>query len=115
MIYRVILSRRAVNDLDESYLWAVRHAPFTAAAWRARFYDKLQTLTKNPQRCGFARENRKVPIEIRQLLFGKRPNIYRVLFTLDGGVVRILRIRRAQQRFLSRRELDEASGPELPE
>ncbi len=115
MIYRVILLSRAVGDIDDAYLWAVRQAPFTAKAWRDRFHAKLQTLANNPQRCGFARENRTLDFELRQLLYGKRPNIFRVLFTIDGDEVRILRIRRAQRRFLTRRELNEASKPDISE
>jgi len=55
-----------------------------------------------------ARENRKVDIELREYLFGKRPFVFRVIFTIDGETVRILRIRRAQRRFLTRDEIDEA-------
>lgn len=114
MTYRVVFLNRAVGDLDNAYRWAIRHAPFTAAAWLDRFRKKLQSLAVNPHRCGFARENRKMSFEVRQILFGHKPSVFRVLFTIAGDEVRVLRIRRAQRRFLTRRELDEANEPEPP-
>jgi hypothetical protein len=47
---------------------------------------------------------------LRELHFGKRPNVFRVVFTIDGNTVRILRIRRAQRRWLTRRQTEDASG-----
>jgi len=109
--YRVRLQRLATNDLDDAYTWAARHAPQTAARWLERFRTALETLDANPQRCPLAKEDAKVDIELREFHFGKRPNVFRVLFTIDGDVVRILRIRRAQRRWLTRRQIEEASEP----
>lgn len=106
MTYQVILQRLAEQDLSEAYSWAAKHAPRTAGRWLDRFQEALGTLAHQPQRCALAKENGKVEVEIRQFLFGKRPSVFRVLFTIDGNTVRILRIRRAQRRFLSRREID---------
>ncbi len=103
---QVIIQRLAENDLEEYYLWAARHAPETAARWLNHFHAELQTLAENPQRCPLAPENGKVTREIRQLLFGRRPNVYRAIFTIDGNTVRVLRIRRASRRFLTKRELE---------
>ena len=109
MNYRVVLQRLAVQDLDEAYTWAARNAPETAARWLDRFRDALKTLDTNPQRCPLAREVRKVVVELREFLFGRKPNVFRVVFTIDGETVRVLRIRRAQRRFLSRKQIEEAA------
>jgi plasmid stabilization system protein ParE len=106
MRHRVIIQRLAEDDLEEYYLWAAQHAPETAARWLKRFQAELQTLADNPQRCALAPENGKVTREIRQLLFGRRPNVFRAVFTIDGETVRVLRIRRASRRFLTKRELE---------
>jgi plasmid stabilization system protein ParE len=74
MTYRVILQRLAVQDLDDAFVWAGRKAPATAARWLDRFQAALQRLDTNPQRCPRAREQRKVDIELREILFGKKPN-----------------------------------------
>ncbi len=50
-----------------------------------------------------------MPVELREILFGRRPNVYRVIFLIDGDTVRVLRIRRAQRRPLTRKQFDEAS------
>ena len=89
-----------------------RRVPVTAAKWLDRFEQALVSLDRHPQRCPLARESSKTDVELREFLFGKKPNVFRVLFTIDQEVVRVLRIRRAQRRFLSRKEIDEASRPE---
>ena len=108
MTYRVILQRLAVADLQEAYEWAARRAPRTAQRWLKRFEDALQSLERNPQRCPFARENGKVEVELREFLLGKPPFVFRVVFTIDQDAVRILRVRRAQRRFLTKPQIDEA-------
>ena len=109
MTHRVILQRLAWRDLNEAYAWAARNAPVTAARWLDRFQTALQTLEKNPQRCPLAKENSKVDFELREFLFGRRPNVFRAIFTIDADTVRILRIRRAQRRYLSREQIEDAS------
>ena len=106
MKYMVRLQQLAETDLEEAYLWAAKHAPATAARWLARFHEALQTLAVNPQRCGFAPEHKKLNRELRQYLFGRKPNVFRSVFLTDGQIVRILRIRRASRRPLTRKELD---------
>jgi len=108
MTFRVILQRLATEDLQEAYQRAAKQAPLAAARWLDRFESSLQTLEQNPGRCPFARENMKVDVELREFLFGKRPYVFRVIFTVDGEIVRILRVRRAQRRFLTRNEVKQA-------
>lgn len=108
MTYHVLLQRLARADLAESYAHAARRAPLTADRWLDRFQRALGTLGHNPQRCPFARENGKVELELREFHFGKRPNVFRVIFTIDGPLVRVLRIRRAQRRLLTRRQIEDA-------
>jgi plasmid stabilization system protein ParE len=95
-------------------VWAARKAPATAARWLDRFQTALQRLDTNPQRCPRAREQRKVDIELREILFGKTPNVFRVIFMIDADTVRVLRIRRAQRRPLTRKQIDDASKQEKP-
>jgi plasmid stabilization system protein ParE len=57
-----------------------------------------------PKRCPLAREDRYFSQEIRQLIYGKGRNSYRILFTIiennEVATVRILHIRHAAQQTL---------------
>lgn len=61
-----------------------------------------------PKRCPIARENEYFSNEIRQLLYGKGRNSYRIFFTIVEGenilTVRILHIRHAAQQTLGMSE-----------
>jgi plasmid stabilization system protein ParE len=105
MTYQVALLPLAEEDLEAAYLWAAAHAPEAAANWLGRFQAALRTLTEFPERCTLAPEHRKVNRPLRQLLFGKRPNVFRAVFLIENGRVNILRIRRASQKLLAEREL----------
>ena len=57
-----------------------------------------------PKRFPLARENKYFSQEIRQLLYGRGRNLYRILFTIVDGqdisTVRILHIRHSSQQTL---------------
>lgn len=105
----VRLQPAALNDLEEAYQNAANHAPLTAAAWLDRFYDTLQSLSVNPSRCVLAPENSKSNRTLHQLLFGSRPNVFRVVFTIEDNTVWIIRIRRASRRGMSKKDLGESN------
>lgn len=113
MKYQVVVQRLASEDLAAAFAWVYRYAPETATRWLDRFEESLLTLEWQPQRCALARENRRSRRELREFHFGKRPYVFRVLFTIDGDVVRVLRILRAQRRPLSRKEIEKAGEQEL--
>ena len=112
MKYKVVLHARAADDLVEAYDYAARRAPLTASNWMDRFHAALQTLATNPERCGLARESSRSPVELREFHFGPRPYVFRVIFTIDGAAVRVLRVRRAQRRFLTRKQIEDALDPD---
>jgi len=57
-----------------------------------------------PNRCSLARENNNFSQEIRQLIYGRGRNSYRVIFTIleaqDMTTVRILHIRHGSQQTI---------------
>jgi plasmid stabilization system protein ParE len=107
MTYRARLQPPAENDLEEAYLWAAQHAPEAASRWLRRLHEALQALSENPQRCGLALEPKKLKRDLRELHFGTKPNVLGSAFLIEADVVRILRIRRAARRALTRGELSE--------
>ena len=113
MTYSVVLQRLAASDLQAYFDYAAQHSRPDAEQWVKRFRAAIQTLHERPDRCSLASENEKVDVELREFLFGNRPYVFRVIFTLDGLTVRVLRIRRSNRRLLSSDELRDAiSDPE---
>jgi hypothetical protein len=112
MTFHVVMLRHAEQDLEAARRWAARHAPQTTDRWLHRFYQALQTLAENPDRCPIARENDRINIGLREFLFGRKPNVFRVIFVVRANQVRILRIRRAQRRRLSRKDIEQANEPD---
>ncbi len=112
MTYEVVLQRLAVADLQGYYDYAAQHSLVDASRWLDRFQIALQSLNERPDRCRIAQENGKVAAELRDFLFGKRPYVFRVVFTIDGDVVRVSRIRRSQRRSLSAEDLRQALADE---
>ena len=94
----VVVTHRAAAD------WIAERAPKTAEKWFAESAAKLQTLAINPERCTRARESRKMPFELRELLFGRRRQ-WRVLFTVRQDIVLVMAIRHAAQDDVTLEEL----------
>ena len=103
MTYRVVITENAKANPSGYYHYAAQRAPLTAARWLNRFEEALATLAQQPQRCGLAVESDLVRDEIRQLLFGQRPSVYRALFTIVGDEVQSPPYRQQQRRHSDRR------------
>jgi plasmid stabilization system protein ParE len=104
MTYQVVLTDRAARDLDEAYRWYAEQAAEAAVGWYNGFLDALNSLAANPERCPVAAETRKLSVEIRQLLYGRRRR-YRALFLLREQAVVILHIRHTARREASSKDL----------
>ena len=63
------------------------------------------SLQHNPDRCGLAPEAEWYPGQLRQLLYGKRKGVYRILFEIQGETVYILRVRHGSQALLGPGEI----------
>jgi plasmid stabilization system protein ParE len=91
--YRFEISDRARADADEAYAWLAERSPEQAERWYRGLFDQVAILTAHPLRCPLAAENDKFPEEIREGLYGKRRNTYRVIFTIRDDTVVVLYIR----------------------
>ncbi len=100
MAYRVELSSRAIREAEEARDWIAQDSPRRAAAWYQRLLDKIESLKEYPERCPLAPESDAFEEKIRQLLYGKRRGVYRVLFAVRGEVVYIFSIRHSARDFL---------------
>ncbi len=100
--FRVRLSAKAENDVDDVLRWfADQQAEVAAARWLAQLWAKIETLETMPARCSLAAEAADLKIELRELLFGRRNAKYRILFVIERSQVHILHIRRASRDTVS--------------
>ena len=101
MIFRVETTAEAEQDADEILDWLLKqHAGETGLRWFLALEDKIATLSKFPERCQLAPENACFPFEVRQLLYGRKPHTYRILFTIEDETVYVLHIRHGRRRPL---------------
>jgi hypothetical protein len=112
MIHRqVVLLTKAIGDLESAYRYAAAQAPVPATAWLERFQNSIGTLETRADGYPLAPENRRSPVKLQQMQFGRRANIYRVIYFVTPDAVYVVRILRAQRRFLTRREIRDAVEP----
>jgi len=66
-----------------------------AARWFNSLEEAIYTLEHLPRRCPLAPENKKTRLPLRHLLYGRKPNVYRVIYEIDQPrrTVRVLTIR----------------------
>jgi plasmid stabilization system protein ParE len=99
MTFRVDISAQAESDAELIFEWLItQHAGETGARWFSRLDDAIASLAAFPERCSLAPESVQFPFEVRQLLYGRNPHLYRILFTIDGEVVKILHIRHGRRK-----------------
>lgn len=102
MAFRVEISLRAERDLDRILTRLLaEYAGEAGVQWFIGLRKAIYTLNEFPARCPTAPENRTSRREIRQLLYGNRPHIYRVLFTIRDDLVRVTHVRGPKQNTLS--------------
>jgi plasmid stabilization system protein ParE len=99
MDFRVELSDRAQADIAGIYDWLrSQQAGDAGERWFVALKSAIASLARLPSRCPLAPESRESAVEVRQLLYGRRPHVYRVLFAIEGDVVQVLHIRHGRRR-----------------
>ena len=102
MAFRVNPTARATRDLDAILEWLLAHeAGETGLRWFQRMKEAVASVAELPHRCPLAPENKEFPFEVRQLLYGRKPHQYRVLFTIHEDEVIVLHIRHGRRQHLS--------------
>lgn len=98
MKFRVRILRRANADLVNIVDYIHKRSPQGAVAWLDALETATVRLADDAGECSRADEHHRFDIEVKQSLFKtKRGRIYRLLFTVVGNEVRILRIRGSGQ------------------
>ena len=104
MRYEVIVTPEAQEGIRSSFKHIRERAPLNASRWLRGLYDRIDTLERFPERCGFAREREYLEEDLRQLLFKS----HRVVFRIDGArkTVYVLHVRHARRRAAGEIEED---------
>jgi plasmid stabilization system protein ParE len=99
MAFRVKQTPQADHDLDAILDWLLaQQAGEAGQRWFRKLKEAVASLSEFPKRCPLAPENKEFPFEVRQLLYGRKPHMYRVLFTIEADTVVILHIRHGRRR-----------------
>ena len=94
--YRVEPTDMALVDAGEAYFWINEQSEGAALRWYEGLMKAFRSLEKNPLRCPPAPESIFFEEEICQLVYGK----YRILFTVEGEAVYVLRVRHSAREYL---------------
>lgn len=95
--YAIVVRPKAEEDLVAIWAYIARDAAVNADRFLNRLVMAIEDLRRFPEACPVARESKAFGFVIRQRLVGR----YRVLFTVHGNKVRVLRVRSTSQEFLS--------------
>lgn len=114
MAYKVKLTVPAENDLYAAFGRIREAAPISAEKWLRGFFAALQTREEMPARCPLISEAEELGHLTRELLYGKRTNVYRIIFDVqeqseEGQIVRVLRVWHGSRDAIDAADID--TGP----
>jgi plasmid stabilization system protein ParE len=99
MAFRVEISAQAESDAEAILEWLTsQHSGETGIRWFLALENAIASLAAFPERCSRAPESARFPFEVRQLLYGRKPHVYRILFTIEGQTVNVLHIRHGRRK-----------------
>ena len=77
MTYRIVVTARARADAIEAFRWIAERD----ARWSRRHPARSEE------------ESEQVGITLRQMLYGRRPNVYRILYSVEGDTISLHYVR----------------------
>ncbi len=108
---KLVITEPADQDIQEAFEWWRDHRSTDEALhWYRRIVVAIDTLRNMPECCPFAPETDLHPLGLRELHFGvgRRPT-HRIVFTIDGETVVVLRVRHSARRALTADDLPSLS------
>lgn len=106
MAFQVNITPIAEAQIEKAYRWYRERNPEFADRWFRGLMNAIATLQENPSRCAEAVEHEIFLEEVRQLLYGKTKNVYRVLFTIRDTTVYVLYVRHSSQAPMTLNDLE---------
>jgi toxin ParE1/3/4 len=88
MTYRIVVTTTARADVLEVFRWLAEKSPTAAGRWYAGLQKAVAKLNIQPELNPVAEdESEQVGVPLRQTLYGRRPNVYRILYSVEGDTV----------------------------
>ncbi len=100
MKFQVVITPSAKADIFETNTWLLENYPDLADRWLWGISEAITSLHKFPERYPVSPESKAFDVVVRQLFYGKKPHTYRILFSIKGEKVYILRVRSTKQQSL---------------
>jgi plasmid stabilization system protein ParE len=106
-MYKVLIAEPAEHDLRSAFeWWRDNRSAEQAARWYRGIHEAIASLRIDPTRCAPSPESDLLPQGMWQLLFGiGRRATHRVVFTIEGETVTILRVRHSSQDALQAEDI----------
>jgi len=96
--YRVVFTARAKADAVKQFHYLADRSPAAAARWYTGLEKAIARLSKMPERHPVAEdESAQLGMTLRQMLYGRRPGVFRILFSVEGDTVTLHYIRHSAQ------------------
>ena len=92
--FEVTLLPPALRDAGEIHSYIAESNPLNADRFVVELKASIHSLARFPKRCRVARESQIAGFEVRAAIFGQ----YRVLFTVIGNSVAVMRIVHSAQK-----------------
>ncbi|HEY0457545.1 MAG TPA: type II toxin-antitoxin system RelE/ParE family toxin [Pyrinomonadaceae bacterium] len=100
MQFQVVITPSAKADIFEINTWLLENYPDLAEKWLWGMSEAVTSLSKFPERCPISPESEAFDETVRQLIYGKKPHTYRILFSIQDEKVYILRVRSTRRQSL---------------
>jgi plasmid stabilization system protein ParE len=94
----------AQRDAEAAFEWLAARTEH-AGTWFNGLVDAIEGLAELPNRWPLARENEEFDEPIRQMLYGKPPHVYRVLFIVRANRVYVLHVRHGARQTMKSGEV----------
>lgn len=110
MILRVVVTAKANADAIEAFRWKANSSVEAAERWLAGLEMAISELNRLPERHPIAEEeSERFGIPLRQMIYGKKPQTYRLIFSIEGDEVVLHYIRHTARGPI---DLEEGSAAE---
>jgi plasmid stabilization system protein ParE len=98
VIYRVVFTPRARADAVQAFRRMAEDAPTAAGRWYVGLNKAIAKLRTMPELHPVAEEeSERIGITLRQMLYGRRRNVWRILFSIDGDRIYLHYVRHSAQ------------------